>query len=130
MKQIRIRRKKRGRRGDPSTGAAAVEMAIVLPLLFLLVFGIIEFGFIFNRWTTVTHAAREGVRQLSLGRTFADAELAAEAAAPDLAGAVDCTASEPLSGEMEMRCDTTYDLALFIYDGPVSLHSTARMRRE
>src|ERR687892_2642184 len=73
-----MRMKRRGRMGAED-GAAAVEMALVLPLLLLLVFGIIEFGFIFNRWITVTHSAREGVRQLALGRPFADAEGLAEA---------------------------------------------------
>ena len=43
-------------------GATAVEFAIVLSLLFTLIFGIIEFGlFIFNR-QVITNAAREGAR--------------------------------------------------------------------
>ena len=75
-------------------GAAAVEMALVLPLLFMLIFGIIEFGFIFNRYITVTHAAREGVRVYALpGKSAADGVAAAKASAPDLAGAVRCSAS-------------------------------------
>lgn len=43
-------------------GAAAVEMALVLPLLLLLVFGIIDFGRMLNAQITVTEAAREGAR--------------------------------------------------------------------
>lgn len=43
-------------------GAAAVELALVLPLLILLVGGIIDFGFAFNAQVSLTHAAREGVR--------------------------------------------------------------------
>lgn len=39
-----------------------VEMAIMLPLLLLLVFGIIEFGRLYNAQVTLTHAAREGIR--------------------------------------------------------------------
>jgi len=43
-------------------GATAVEFAIVLSLLIVLIFGIIEFGlFIFNR-QIITNAAREGAR--------------------------------------------------------------------
>jgi len=129
MRQIRIRR--RGGSGrNRQAGAAAVEMAIVLPLLLLLVFGIIEFGLIFNRWITVTHSAREGVRQLALGKPFPDAEALAEAAAPDFAGTVACTASEPISGQMQMTCDTEYNLSLYIHTTVVPLHSTAKMSRE
>jgi len=43
-------------------GAFAVEFAIVLPLLILLIFGMIEFGlYLFNRHI-ITNAAREGAR--------------------------------------------------------------------
>jgi Flp pilus assembly protein TadG len=47
-------------------GASAVEFALVLPILILLIFGIIQFGFIFNDYISITHAAREGVRWASL----------------------------------------------------------------
>jgi len=43
-------------------GAALVEFALVISLLFLIIFGIIEFGRIFNAQITVTQAAREGAR--------------------------------------------------------------------
>ncbi|HJW31585.1 MAG TPA: TadE family protein [Saprospiraceae bacterium] len=44
-------------------GAAAVEFALVLPLLFLLVFGIVEWGlYLFNRHV-ITDASREGARK-------------------------------------------------------------------
>jgi len=43
-------------------GAAMVEFALVITILLLIVFGIIEFGRIFNAQLTVTHAAREGAR--------------------------------------------------------------------
>lgn len=47
-------------------GAAAVEFALVLPILLLLVFGIVEFGRIYNIQTTITAAAREGARVMAL----------------------------------------------------------------
>jgi Flp pilus assembly protein TadG len=43
-------------------GAAAVEFAIMLPLLLLIVFGIIDFGRALNAQVTLTQAAREGAR--------------------------------------------------------------------
>lgn len=43
-------------------GAELIEFAVVLPLLMLLVLGIIDFGFLFQRYEVVTNAAREGAR--------------------------------------------------------------------
>jgi Flp pilus assembly protein TadG len=56
------------RRGSANSerGAAAVEFALLLPLLVLLVFGIIDFGRAINAQITITQAAREGARALSL----------------------------------------------------------------
>jgi Flp pilus assembly protein TadG len=47
-------------------GAAAVEFAIVAGLFFMLVFGIIDFGFGFYTWNGTTHAAREGARKAAV----------------------------------------------------------------
>jgi Flp pilus assembly protein TadG len=44
-----------------------VEMAIVMPVLLLLLFGIIDFGRLLNAQIEVTEAAREGARAVSLG---------------------------------------------------------------
>jgi Flp pilus assembly protein TadG len=54
----------RGARSD--RGAAAVEFALLLPLLLVLVFGIIDFGRALNAQITLTQAAREGARLASL----------------------------------------------------------------
>ena len=52
-------------RGD--RGAAAVETALLLPVLLLIIFGIIDFGRMLNAQITLTEAAREGARAVSLG---------------------------------------------------------------
>ncbi len=44
------------------SGAAAVEFAIVLTLLIILVLGIIEFGLILYNQQVITNACREGAR--------------------------------------------------------------------
>jgi Flp pilus assembly protein TadG len=49
--------KTKGRRG-----ASAVEFAIVLPLLILLLFGIVEFGLLLYDKAVLTNASREGAR--------------------------------------------------------------------
>lgn len=43
-------------------GAAAVEFALILPLLVVLVFGIIEFSILFYNKAMITNASREGAR--------------------------------------------------------------------
>ncbi|MBM3673586.1 MAG: pilus assembly protein [Actinobacteria bacterium] len=51
-------------RGDQ--GAAAIEFALVLPVLILLVFGIASFGIGYNRKQGLQAAAREGARLAAL----------------------------------------------------------------
>lgn len=51
-----------------------VELAIVLPVLLLLVFGIIEFGRLYNAQVTLTHAAREGIRDYVIFKDPVQAE--------------------------------------------------------
>ena len=43
-------------------GASAVEFAFIAPLLFVLLFGIVEFGFLLYNQAMITNAAREGAR--------------------------------------------------------------------
>lgn len=43
-------------------GAELIEYALVLPMLLLVVLGIAEFGFMFQRYEVITNAAREGAR--------------------------------------------------------------------
>jgi len=55
---------RRGRISDD--GAAAVEFALVSLMLVLLLFGIVQFGYLFYQWNEITHAAREGARWSAL----------------------------------------------------------------
>jgi hypothetical protein len=47
-------------------GAAAVETALLLPVLLLIIFGIIDFGRLLNAQITLTEAGREGARAVAL----------------------------------------------------------------
>lgn len=57
-------------------GQSIVELALVLPILLLLLFGIIEFGRVFNAYLIVTNASRDGVRQGVVGASDADIQYA------------------------------------------------------
>ena len=78
---------KRGR----ERGAAAVEMAIVLPVLIALVFGIIDFSRIFSGIIAAQQGAREGVRLAALAPNYTSAQAKTRAEA---AGA------NPMAGNM------------------------------
>lgn len=47
---------------DPERGASLVEFAVLAPLLLLLVFGIIEMGWVFGQFNDLRHGVREGAR--------------------------------------------------------------------
>lgn len=65
----------RGRRWRSERGAALVEFALVLPLLLFIIMGIVDFGFLFQRFQVVNSAAREGARMAVLpGYAPADVE--------------------------------------------------------
>lgn len=60
-------RQPRSREGPSKEGGAAmVEMALILPILIILVFGIIQFAIAFNRVQGLHAAAREGARTASI----------------------------------------------------------------
>jgi Flp pilus assembly protein TadG len=62
------------RQSHRERGAAAVEMALILPLLLLIVGGIIDFGRFFYTQNIVVNAAREGARSRAMGYTTADSD--------------------------------------------------------
>jgi Flp pilus assembly protein TadG len=56
-------------------GATLVEFAIIAPLMFALVFGIIDFAWILGQYQDLRHGAREGAR-LATVNTDTDANMA------------------------------------------------------
>lgn len=51
-----------GARGRGAAGQSLVEFTLIIPLFLLILFGMIEFGFIFTHDLTVEYATREGAR--------------------------------------------------------------------
>jgi hypothetical protein len=109
-------------RGGSEQAAAAVEMALVLPILILLVFGIAEFGRVYNIQISLTGAAREGVRAMAIENDEAAArEATIRAAAMNVEPAVSvspapCTPGDPV--RVTARRTVTYTIPFF---GPRTL---------
>lgn len=53
-------------KGHDERGAAAVEFAIILPILVLLVMGIVEFSRAYSAKEALQYAVREGARALAI----------------------------------------------------------------
>lgn len=128
--------------GCRETGAVAVELALVLPVLLLLVMGIIEFSRAYNAKEVLQYAVREGARDLALGKTEAVAEQTIkDRAAASLDGAsigVTMTAcpsplpaSTPGDPPPTATATATYSLSYnipFFSSGAWDLSATAAMR--
>jgi Flp pilus assembly protein TadG len=92
-------------------GAAAVEFALVIPVVLMVIFGIIDFGRLLNAQLQVSEAAREGARASStMMGTSSQRRLAAEdrialfsttgAPGMQLAGASDFCGRSPGAGDV------------------------------
>jgi hypothetical protein len=116
---------------DSERGAAIVEFALLLPILIVLVFGVVEFGRAYNASVTLTHASREGVRELAISRDPGSAVAVTKSAATTLDPLrVSVIAGTCVPGEaarLEATYPFTYSIPLF-GGGPVTLRSTAVMR--
>jgi Flp pilus assembly protein TadG len=63
---------RRGLNIKKENGQALVEFALVAPILFLLLFGIIQFGIAYKNSLALTDAVRAGARKASVSRSAAD----------------------------------------------------------
>jgi Flp pilus assembly protein TadG len=65
--------RRRGRlRGE--SGQGAVEFALVVPLLLLIIIAIFHFGKVMNYWLDLNHVASEGARKAAVNTYASDAE--------------------------------------------------------
>ncbi len=114
-------------------GAAAVEFALVLTLLLMLIFGIIDFGRAYNAQVTLTQAAREGARLVALNQ--ANAVGRTKDAATGLSGVtVTIVQSCPANANqgVDAIVTTSYQFSftapqLLGLDPTITLHGTGRM---
>ena len=78
-----------GRAGSSEQGAEVVELAVVLPVLLLLLMGVIDFGFLFQRYEVLTNAAMEGARVGSLPGYAIPADVTSRVQAYASSGGID-----------------------------------------
>ena len=111
---------------DRERGSNALEFALIAPLLILLLFGIVDFGRGYNAQVTLTHAAREGVRECSLG---GDGVIAAQNAAGGLTVSVSTSCGCPNPGDpASVTVDHTFSLLTPLPFGPIAMSETATQR--
>ena len=96
-----------GARASGDRGAALVEAAIILPFLAIMVFGIVELGFLFRSATVVSSSSRSGAR-------LAAAQYAAAQTAPAQATVVD-NVRQTVEKDLKSRGATDTPLQLLIY---------------
>jgi Flp pilus assembly protein TadG len=70
-------------------GQTMVEFALVIPILCVVLFGVLQFGALYNDYVTLTDATRVGARKAAVSRHEANPEGAAEAAARASADGLD-----------------------------------------
>ena len=124
-------------------GASAVELAIVLPVLLLVLGGIIDFGRAFTTQMAVTQAAREGARMVALNYSAGDVNSRVNAAAGTFAVTTTIVAGCPARGTTittqasSVRVDNSFsflilDSVMNLFGGglapTLSLSSTGSMR--
>lgn len=121
-------------------GQTMVEFALLLPVLLLIVIGIIEFGFMFSGYLTLSNASREAVRTVSLGETDAVASQRAKDVALTLDPSKMNVSISPAFA-MRDRGDSTTVSIVYEYDfltpfmeaifgGDLQLEADATMRVE
>jgi Flp pilus assembly protein TadG len=124
-------------------GAAAVEFALVLPILILLLFGIIEFARAWNVRQTLTDAAREGARVAVVNNQIVPAgtlvtrvdsvvQAAARRAGLDLTRlqvTMDGISNGDVAAEVRLEYEYTPLLGL-VLAGPITMRTASVMRNE
>lgn len=119
-------------------GAAAVEFALVVPLLLALVIGIAAFGRAYQIQSTLSMAAREGVRIAAIEKDIAAGRTTADTAAETLGlpeawatstNSDTCTGSNT-SQRARIQVSMTYDFLGFsgFFGSPITMTGKAEMR--
>jgi Flp pilus assembly protein TadG len=115
-----------------------VEFALVLPMLAFLLFGIIQFGVVFNHYLDLTDAVRAGARVAAVSRQAGDPSGTARAAVVSSAGditispaKVTITSTWQPGGDVTVQAAYPYKIDLFgVVFASGDLHSKTTERVE
>jgi Flp pilus assembly protein TadG len=128
------------KRVDPRSdrGQTMVEFALIMPVLCMVLFGIIQFGILFNDYLSLTDATRVGARKAAVSRTAANPAAVTETAVrnaasdlkpADLDVAVTATAWAP-GGEVTVEATYPYKvnvLGMVVANGRLKSSITERI---
>jgi len=119
------------RRKTNDRGAAAVEFALVIPVLLLLVLGTIEFSRLYNEQISLANAARSAARVMAIANDQGLAVTAAIQAAPALnpaltGGDIDFSPAACAAG-LNMTVSIDYEASLLTgwFGATLPLHGEA-----
>lgn len=112
-------------------GASALEFGLVIPVLIFMLFGIVEFGVLFQNKLALTHAAREGARMAATGQWN---ETTVKSIAYPITPTVVVTPSPPSTAArgqaITVVLSYNYDWILLPFPGTMQIQGKAVMRRE
>ena len=118
-------------------GSAAVEFALVLPILLILLLALVQVGVIARDALVLTQASRAGAREAAVQGSSEAVTDSVEAAAAGLDPerlSVDVTWSgargSPVTVAVAYEAPVASLLAGWLFPGSVSLHASATMRQE
>lgn len=123
-------------------GQSLVELALILPIIVLLLFGTVEFGRVFYSYITITSAVREGAREAAVGKTDAEIEARIKEAVTlaDLDTRLHISPITPSEGNrttgVPVKVEIRYEMPLIVpligefLPNPVPLTASATMRKE
>ena len=119
------------------TGQAAIEYALVLPFVILILFVLINFGFLFNYWNNEQHLASVAARFAAVGTvppggSSFKAAILSQADAGSLTNNAHLCVSFPNGRAIgqPVKVVITYDYTPFDGFPPVTLKGTATQRLE
>lgn len=122
-------------------GASAVEFALILPILLMIVFAIFEFGIAYNNYISLTHAAREGARLAAVNRDEIEGwdwfEARVKNSSPTITNKIESITLAGEDGDIGDPVSVTVTMAAFIIEipfagtyGPITMSNTATLRIE
>lgn len=121
-------------------GAAAMEFALVAPLLFSMMLGTIEYGFVFYGFSTMQYSANNVARSIAVNKmdiNIAQAEVNSGMPAwvgPATVTAIRTNAADPTKSEIKLEATTpakdATPITIFTTAFPVDLKSTVTVKTE